>query len=633
MQLYLTLDGLNTFEGQYSDIDETYFTIRRKDEEDNSLTYGFSGDITFYDEAYAYIYNKIIAPQGILGVGSNNEVKVVIYDSCCPGLDMQGNPTDLVLFKGKITFKGVDWCEGSCEVKCNLEEDTFYVGQSLCLKNTLIFNNQYDYGGGKKFQDLNHPFFWHCTELRPHFTHDLFMAIGLLFVQIAVMFQFVVLVISIVKEVIDAIGALFSGESPDFDNDLYSSYIGFIQSTLNAITGCSYGHPAPLIRDYIKNVCNVCNITLKSSIFDDDQSPYYNACLFSAPVHKGTSSYVHWIDDNKPLMTGASFLDMLKKVFNIDYRLENNTLTIERRDFFNFNTPIWIDASQGITDSENTNIISICYQYQAKEKPAFATFRYAADVIDWAGMEAKILYEEITDWNLPFGQYPQFKGEKLYQIPISPSRFRRDGIDRDVISDWQPFYDVLVPILSILSPQTYSTPFIKGALILNGGNIANIDTKFDKALLLPQDLSSEYKILIWDGLDYQNAVVKNEPFNLSYAPNYSIVEALPDFDLSGAFFYNKDMWCMAPVDTNLLNQGMKTYKPFFHGNLYDRFWYIDDPRINAYKGIEYTLEIVRDCDIINKIDFTKSIKLPNGIIGTVDEVDIKKDRLTIKGKA
>lgn len=67
-----------------------------------------------------------------------------------------------------------------------------------------------------------------------------------------------------------------------------------------------------------------------------------------------------------------------------------------------------------------------------------------------------------------------------------------------------------------------------------------------------------------------------------------------------------------PVDTNLLNQGMKTYKPFFAGNLYYRFWYIDDPRINEYKGIEYTLEIVRDCNLVNTIDFTKSIKLPNG---------------------
>lgn len=32
-------------------------------------------------------------------------------------------------------------------------------------------------------------------------------------------------------------------------------------------------------------------------------------------VHKGTDKYVHWIDYNKPLMTGASFLDMLKKTF------------------------------------------------------------------------------------------------------------------------------------------------------------------------------------------------------------------------------------------------------------------------------------------------------------------------------
>lgn len=86
-------------------------------------------------------------------------------------------------------------------------------------------------------------------------------------------------------------------------------------------------------------------------------------------------------------------------------------------------------------------------------------------------MEAKVFYEEITDWNLPFGQYPQFKGEQKYQIPISPVHFRRDGIDADVISDLNG-YNAILTYLQFISFVT---------LVVTGNSIVQLEDKFDYA--------------------------------------------------------------------------------------------------------------------------------------------------------
>lgn len=596
--IYLTLDGNVFSPDSYEDIQKASFTIRRK-AEDGSITYGFSSDLTFYSDAYKYIYNKIIAPNDAVGTGVNAEVQLRVYDDCCII-----NGKDYLLFEGLITAASTDWCFQECFVKCQAVEHNLTTRQTDCLKSTIIWDNLHDYGNGVRFTNLPHPFVWHCAELRPSLLQYIFLVIGLLLNFLSLVLTPIVALFALIKEIIDAIGALFSGDAVDFDLDLYDGYRDLIDTMNGFISGCLYGHPAPLIRSYINNVCNSCSLTFQSSIFNNDQSPYYNALYFSAPVTKGKDKYVTWIADDAPLLNGSDLLDQLKRTFNADYRIENGILYFERRDYFT-NNDIWLDLSNALED----NAISICFEYPTERDPAYGRFEFTLDGIDWCGNEAKAFYNDTVSWNLPFGQFQRLKGEGKYVIPFSPARFRRDGIDEDVLSVWAEIWNVI-------GLGDY----------LTGGS------QFDRALLLPVHMSSTPKLLIWDGNSaVEDAKISHIPYSPAYQPNIGGVQAPNPIDPDGDY-YNKDMWVTAQQDSILLTQGIGTNKPYIEGNLYDRFWYINDPRLDTQVRLNFTATIVRDCKDLITLDFTKGVLLPNGLRGSIDEINITESNIVIKGR-
>ena len=599
--LYITLDDTLYSPDAYDDIQKASFTIRRRDE-DGTIAYGFSGDLTFYGDAFLYLYNTIINPPEGFGTGVNKEVFIRVYDDCCR-TQVNGEFKDYMIFQGVINGASLDWCVRECYIRCQVSEYNDTTKKTDCLKSNVIWHNGYDYNG-KKFTELSHPFVWHCSELRPSFMHYLWLIIGLGLNVMLLMLHSLVALVALIKEIIDAIGALFSGEAVEFDFDLLASYKDLIDQMNGYVSGCQYGHPAPLVRDYIQNICNVCGLTFSSSIFNDPASPYYNTLFFSAPTTKGKDEYVTWIADDAPIASGDTMLNWLKDTFNGDYRIENGILYFERRDYFN-NGDIWLDLSNAL-DSE---AIKICFSYPTKRDPANAEFNWMLDGVDWCGNEAKSFYNERVDWNLPFGQYARLKGTRKYQIPFSPARFRRDGVDEDVLSVWQDAWNT----------------FGLGDYLTGGA-------QFSRALLLPVHMTSTPKLLIWDGTSsVQDAKIKHIPYSPAYQPMIGNVQAPNPIDPDGDY-YNFDMWVSSETDSVLTTQGVGTSKPYIQGNLYDRFWYIDDPRLSNEVKLDYTATIVRDCKAIITLDFTKSVLLPNGLRGTVDEVTITDETITIKGR-
>lgn len=587
--LYLTIDDIKFSQSDYTSLEESSVTLRIHDQESGQIAYSYSEEVTAYGEMYKYIWENLLMTDGKLVNNKGKKLVAKIYDDCCKVTsDATGKESDYLVFVGKISSTGIKFCEFDCSITFNIEEDEF-AANANCLKNKFIFDNSIIYPNGQRFHELRHPFTWHCVEMRPALIHWIFLIFGLLFNAIVPAFIALIALIAVIKEIIDAIIALFSGEAPTLDFDVLDWFFKLVKDVNGYMSGCQYGHPTPFIRDYLTNVCKVCGLQFESSIFNNSNSPYYNAMLLSAPVDKGTKEYVSWIDDNKPIETGDSFLQLLSRIFNISYRINNNILTVERKDFFKPNT-IWLDLSNPKNDPR---IISICYKFPSTSDPAGGEFVFAMDGIDWVGNEAKSLYNDIMDWNLPFGNYPHLKGIKRYDIPISPARFKGDGITTDIISTWVDIWNMVFPGLGY---------------VLTGGS------KFNNCLLLPVELTTEYKVLIWDG---------DSPLDEARVRRQSYSEGL---------YYNKDMWVAAEVDSILTKNNIVTKKPFVAGNLYDRFWYIEDPRLKNSHGLEYTAELVRDCDMLLSIDFYKSVLLPNNMVGSIEEIVLEKYKLTIKGK-
>jgi len=392
----------------------------------------------------------------------------------------------------------------------------------------------------------------------------------------------------------------------DGDINVFDDAFALLDEMNTRMNGCSHGHPAPLVRSYIDNICKVCGLQWQSSIFQDPNSPYYNACWFEASVTKGKHDYVTFIGDDKPTFVGEEFLKALGQIFNSDYRVQNGLLILERRDYF-LSNDILIDISNMVDTLGkmrlDDNIISCCFTYTDKAPPAAARFSYVKDTVDWVGNEAKQLYNDLVSWNLPMGSYPNFKGIREYKIPLSPARFRQDGIDRDVLTSWQYTLQNHGSIIGVIG-------FIGGFSFF----ASLVLPEYDNALLLAEDKTSTSKILIWDGVEVENAKVVRESYG------------------DGNFYYNIPMWVAAFNDSE--ESGVETTKVFKPNNLYDNFWYIDDPRRTDtnFRGYYFSLEIVRSCEFVRGLDFEKWIKFPFGWRGRLTEVTIKRDTIILKGR-
>jgi len=526
--------------------------------------------------AYEIIRDNLIEVEG----GNQLFLPVRIFeDECCD--------EDILLFEGIVRGDTVDWCYGECSCTVQFVEHTEETQLLDCVKSTLIFDNH------NGFQEQQHPRMVYCVELRPSFMQDVILIFGVLFNIVFILLTPVIAIISVLVSVINVIIDVLntipgvSINNIDFDGDnntnTLQEYNNLVGSINELIVGCGRKHPSPLVRDYITNVCDKCGLSFQSSILNDSSSEYYNSVYFFAPVEKGTRDEdVLWIDQNKPILTLEGLLEQLKPVFSADWEIQGTTLVFEREDFFHTGD-IFVNYETLLANAQVNE--KLCLSWRDEEKPAYARFDYTEDPVDWVGNEAKARYSDIVEWNNPFSEIQ--KGVSEHRFSFGMPRFRDDGIDRDVLADYDGWL-----------------AFGIGQTII----------EHERVLIMNNGTCFQPKLLIWDGDTSFGRVVK---YNIS---GYEIPE-----DENYNFPYTLNEHNVTPVTAYPANQPNMA--------LYGRFHAWKHPKLNHDNGLNFTFSFFYNCTSLQLAVDAQFVQLPMGI-GRIEKtsIDLANKTITVQGK-
>lgn len=645
-----------------------------------------SGGLVIEGEAYRLVKKWLIEDNS----ARLNFVDVRIEHVGC------GNYDDYVIKATDIEVCDNDLCQLNLSLK--QKDDAF-----TCIQNTLITDNwQGWFPEDGRPQNKKHPRFSYCNEVRPN---GLLITLWWLIIQFSVLLFllaiFIVpivntiiviikIIIGIINAIISFINALGANINPVNDNlDIIT--LGDVQDIIGNFfvesSGCGREHPAPLIRDYISNVCSKCGVTvndqtaalfyaqtieIETSIDRQNKTgkqwrwnPHYNACYFTGTKKRGIRRFITlnifagatpnlvdwWINDNAPFMTLDMFLDSIKTVYNLDWRVRNNTLYIQRKDY-------WIERDYVFDFNgadKNLIIDGICYNWTGANYPAIIKGIYSGDGADVCGNEAQSQQDGIvglgaTDIN------PLFKGVLDKTTQFGAAKFRLDGASTDYLFD---------AMQQVLNTQFIGTNPASPVILRNVYN-DYINPYADYALLLRQETSVLPKILIWDGGSFDNAKcvrgvtahvnggappspnlrynnyqgtipwhVKHEPLtkvlgdNLTLRPNTEGVYTLGP--LAGAVFTRSA--------ARLVNYPMY-FEPGYADTLWDWFHWIDDPLINPQLNREWSAKIELCCDALKRIKpfnngkdivLGQKVKLPNNLDGKITEINISYKTNDVNG--
>ena len=562
------IDGLENFAITYND----------------ELKKSFSTELEFYDDGYAILKTWLLDNPNAF----TNEIKVSIYDKCC----------NTLIIEGVIRATSIDWCEPICSIKANIVEGKDAID---CLKSTIIWDSE-NPKLATGFTSTEQKRLRYCVDLSPT---------GLLII-LMVFYGIFNLILQILNAIYITLVALVAGlafilslgQINWFDE--LTVFTDAINEINDRLVICNWYHPTALVRDYIKNACQICGLNFQSSILNDSGSPYYNTLLFSAQVRKGykpSQTTGLLIGQNLPVETIETLMDnYLKPLFNANYWVIGNNLIFERKDFFDNPSNVWIDAeqllNQGLIENDR-----VCFSYLDKERPSFANYEYSQDFADPLGNYAGQRFNKIIEWNNPYS--PNQAGRKEVVFQSSQARYRGDGIEKDTydIIGSDPFWNWLDALFS------YSFSESIGMLLLGDHVCAN------------------YKFLIWDeesGLE--DSKVKGFYLN--------------DFvdDVDGTTFYDykieEDTGNLVPwyVPSSDRYNYPFVFRKENSNNLYTLFHYIDNPRNNWVKKYQFEFTFNFSCTQYANFAFTKTVRLfKNGqiVYGKVKELNINFVNRTI----
>ena len=555
---------------------------------------------------------------------------------------------------------GITWCEDgnqTCEVTVTLRQRDDMWG---CIASTVINDNHLGWFPELTRQSIKqHPRFSYCNEQRPNgllvlawwngavvwtISAALFFALyGIINTVIATIIIPTVNTINLIIKFINALGANIDElKVPSFFNpdEIVKDYEQkFIESG-----GCGREHPAPLIRDYIYNVCKKCGIDTDAlektaPIFFSQTlhnwetssrgvlnvpNPHYNACYFHAPIKRGVRRFEkikivgntpmnktdYWIPENAPGVTLDMFLDELKQVYNAEWRVRGDKLYFNRKDLADSNT-VALDVSPGGAH-EQYLLDGVCYSWNEQKMPAILKGIYSRDGIDSAGNEAVEPMNGAAAASLTFGttdNNPNFRGTMDKTVRCGATKFRLDGASVDYL------YDAMQIVLNGAALTVgFLVPAFKFFVA------PAIREYADYALLLMDETASFPKILIWDGQSYENAkAVKpypayplgannnppqinykynSEPWYVRHAPETFVAGSSLTIGSSPKGYYKvQDYWLteISKQPAMLVNYPMY-FNPYFEGTLWDLFHWVDDPKKNptALKTVEFKLSLCKE---------------------------------------
>lgn len=603
-----------------------------------------SGKLTFEGEAFRlikqWLYDDVSAPL--------NSVQVKILHVGCGGYeDYRINTED-------ITYCETDPMLCTFEVVLKQKDDALN-----CIKKTVISDNWKGWFQDRPANGKKHPRFSYCNEQRPNgMLVALWFVLSILGILITVvLFPVLVLiagliaiingVISIINLIIDAVNTLpFVNINkipliPNFNPlNIFDSVAGiFIESA-----GCGREHPAPLIRDYITNVCEKCGVTVNettaplffatniaietsSNGLENKHNPHYNACYLNAPVQRGIRRFSsidldgtapnntdYYLYENRPLLTLDEFLDQLKKLYNYEWIVVANNLYIYRKDkyvssdyVYNFtaNNPDRLKLLEGI-----------CYDWDGRKYPAYTEGLYTKDATDKPGNEMLQYMNSLQSYNNSYDN-PNYEGKQDKTTEFGATKFRLDGASEDYL------YDAFQTTLNLQFVTVIGAVFF----IPIRNAIRDFMAEFlEYCLLIQGETVIQPKVLLWDGYSFDNAkaikphtafainpsVGQMPPPNAKYnslpwffkhtAQTKVIGQALTLSSFVPGYYTVSGFFGAFKIQTPamLVNYPMY-FEPGFAGTMWDWFHWIDDPQHNPRLNQTVVAKIELCCDDLQKL--------------------------------
>jgi hypothetical protein len=577
-----------------------------------------SGTLYINGEAYQLIKQWLIDDVS----AAINSIDFKIHDTGCN-----------VWFEGyQVRAKDLRWCQdGLCEFQVTLKQREEALN---CMRSTLITDNHLGWfpTDGKPI-NKKHPRFSYCNEIRPNGSLVATWRLGTWnFLFTNTILFIIILIINIIITVIN----LFRRRGNKIDKIDFGDITARQEETFVDAAGCGREHPAPLIRDYIYNVCKKCGIDVdaasipiffdpvlkieSSTGYEEVDNQYINACYLYAPSQRGIrrtesggifrapdyNDTDYWIDDNAPFLTLADLLDQLKPLFNAEWRLINNKLYFNRKDMFVRDGYVYDFAGK-----DSSKIIEgVCFEYSTAKSPAAIKGIYQDDPIDTCGNEAK----KQMNGTLSTGDAslnPILDGVLDKTTAFGATKFRFDAASPDYIYD--------------AAQQVSNSELFTGGLAALFQIIKNVLERIPAyCLLLKDETCTLPKILLWDGESYDQARCYRDKTAYDFTtgmplpPVNSIYnsDAIPwpskhpiNTFVTGSNFlpysYPVGYYTVRNFFSTIIGQEMALlvnysmyFAPEYKGGLWDRFHWIDDPMRFPSLKQQWSVKIQSCCEDI-----------------------------------
>jgi hypothetical protein len=547
--LLIFFDGIPQDLDNFNGTESASFVFRRKDEAGDSA-FSFAPELTVVGDTSEYVKQQIInAPNPNIAA-----IQVLIYDTCCTNPD----GSDRLLFTGKIEGGSVRWCTfPTCEAQVTVVDNSVDAEAIRCLKNHFPWETGRGFRGMDEFRYA--PWMYYCNDVKPNSTQEAIMILGIfLFIVAAPILLFFQL------------GNLIDNNGENVFDQLS-----------NFIVGCGKKHNAPFLDSHFRNLCKICGLGYQSSLFD--VGGYYHNTVRIDMAYRpdsATSSRFSSVYDNAPNLNGIQFLDELKQ-WNIDWRVVNNVLQIERKDYF-------LGVEWFNTDNlQPDQLLSICYESLAQRPASYAEYQYPKDGVDNSGDEvARKWTDRVIDWNT--NNNPQQVGLFSKKLTFSATQFRFDANRPNVNPIDKPFYVTFYPFVQD-NENRYAMFLEKG--IAAFPKLINID------IVIDQDIIN---------------------FNRGYGK--------PDFfiDSNGLRVYNYK-WHIR--ENPLVDANGQSYD-----TAYQKLFFIDDPRLTSVKTRKVTISVSADCDLLNTLNVDQYVTTDQGQVQITEiTYDTNNNSLTIQG--